>query len=75
MTTSTTTLNPVALREAAGLTREDAARALGVSTRTLYSHESAGTAPRAPTIRKMAALYGIPEGMIGVLTRFWEKQA
>ena len=45
-------------REVCGLSREDAAKSLGVSTKTLGSYESGKTSPSAESLSAMCKLYG-----------------
>lgn len=40
--------------------QKDAAKAVGVSPRTLRSYESGKAAPTAPILQKLMALYGCP---------------
>ena len=49
-----------AARVNAGLTLEEAAKALGINKNTLISYESGKVSPRVDTAKKMSELYGIP---------------
>ncbi|WP_048895881.1 helix-turn-helix domain-containing protein [Mycolicibacterium conceptionense] len=49
----------VRLREAAGFTREDIARAWGVPIRVIEDFESPGSDPRLSTVRRYAAAIGV----------------
>lgn len=51
-----------AARVNAGLSQIDAAKALGVSSGTLYDYEKGKRFPTVPTIKKIEELYGVPFG-------------
>ena len=51
-------ITPKAARVNANLTLKDAAKAIGVSVKTLWSYESGLKQPNALHITKMLALYG-----------------
>ena len=53
-------ITPKAARINAGLTQDEAAKALGVSTPTLINWETGKRIPRADYVDKMLSLYGVP---------------
>jgi DNA-binding XRE family transcriptional regulator len=53
-----------AARVNAGLSQKDAAKALGISNKTLCSWENRKTFPDQPMIEKICVLYGVTYDMI-----------
>ena len=53
-----------AARVNAGLTQAEAARALGISNKTVVRYENGACKPPDAMLERMAKLYGVPPGMI-----------